>query len=188
MLYLYLAYIDSEEDKLLFEKIFNDHKGKMFSLAKSVLHNDFDAEDCVSSVFLKVASQYWSSILRIENDEDIRNYLLKATKNTALNLKRSEKKEVLSFQEPLLDPDDPQLTDDAFFNQIVDKMEYEIAIQGLQSMDPKYRDALYFHLVVGLSVQETAKILEQSMSATKQQLVRGKKMLLDLLNNEGDVR
>lgn len=37
-----------------------------------------------------------------------------------------------------------------------------------------------------ITVHETAKALNQSVSATKQQLVRGKKMLLGLLDMTGD--
>ena len=39
MLALYLAYLDDDNDKGLFEKIFNLHKNQMIILALSMLNN-----------------------------------------------------------------------------------------------------------------------------------------------------
>lgn len=51
-------------------------------------------------------------------------------------------------------------------------------------LEPKYRDVLYYHFVMEVPVPELAKTLNQSLAATKKQLVRGKKRLLQLLEEE----
>ena len=43
MLALYLAYLDDDKDKELFEEIFNSHKNQMVTLAFSMLDNKNDA-------------------------------------------------------------------------------------------------------------------------------------------------
>ena len=53
-------------------------------------------------------------------------------------------------------------------------------------MNEKYRDVLYFHFITGKKKKKTAKLLNQTTSTTKKQLVRGKKMLLNLLGIKGD--
>lgn len=54
MLALFLAYLDDENDKKLFEDIYYSHRKQMVVLAKSIMNSDYDAEDVVSSVFLRV--------------------------------------------------------------------------------------------------------------------------------------
>ena len=41
-------------------------------------------------------------------------------------------------------------------------------------------------LTTGMTISKTAKLLNQTTSTTKKQLVRGKKMLLNLLGIKGD--
>ena len=81
MLALYLAYLDDENDKKLFEEIFYAYRKQMVTLALSILNNENDAEDAVHNVFLRIAQKNWNTVRTIENKTDLRNYLLKATKN-----------------------------------------------------------------------------------------------------------
>ena len=85
MLLLYLNLIDDEQQRIEFEEIYTTYRKQMILLAKSLLHNDTDAEDVVHDVFLRIASKHIGFIQGLRHPEDVRNYLLKATKNTALN-------------------------------------------------------------------------------------------------------
>lgn len=49
-----------------------------------------------------------------------------------------------------------------------------------------YRDALYYHFVLELSVHETAKLLNCKVSTVKKRLVRGKKLLHVQLFERGE--
>lgn len=182
MLMLYLALLN-DSDKDLFERIYYAYRKQMLMVAKSVLHNDTDAEDAVHDVFLKVATKYMSIVKAIESDIDIRNYLLKAIKNTALNLKKKKNIENVSLNtiKEYNMAKQGITTDDEFVEIIFQKCEYERVVKAIQELNEKYRYVLYYHFVIGLTAAEIAKSLEQSLSATKKQLVRGKKMLLDLL-------
>lgn len=178
MLILLLTYID--ENERLFEDIFNSYKKQMFLVANSILHNQADAEDTVSDVFFKIATKNWDIVSQIKDDNDLRNYLLKATKNTALNQLKNNKKKVLdidSISENYIDYIN-DVSDEKFVKYICDKMSYEQILDEIKNMDEKYRNVLYFHFVLELSVKQTARTLGQSISATKKQLVRGKKILL----------
>ena len=92
MLSFYLSLIDDESQFGTFEKIYATYRKQMMYLAKSYMKSDFDAEDVVHDVFVRVATRHMKFISDLKNPEDVRNYLLKATKNTALNkLKRKER-------------------------------------------------------------------------------------------------
>lgn len=187
MLTLLLTYIDDEEDKKLFERIFNQNRKQMITLANSILHNKEDAEDVVHDVFLRIAIKYMNVIRKINCEQDMRNYLLKATKHTSINLLRKRKSdnvsldEVVDFHATGLQ----NLSDITFIDTICNHSEYEQVILAMNMLNEKYRDVLYYHFVLELSVKETSLVLRQTLSATKKQLVRGKKMLIDSLNVEG---
>ncbi len=184
MLALYLTFIDDERDKDKFEKIYNEYKKQMVYVALSIVHNETDAEDIVHDVFVKIATRHMNTINQILNETDLRNYLLKATKNTALNWNEKKKRMIYvptDVEEGVIDTD---LSDDRFIEYLCQKAEYECVLKAIKVLNPKYRDVLYHHFVMEIPVPQLAKYLNQSVSATKQQLVRGKKKLLLLLEGE----
>lgn len=187
MLGLYCTYLDDVNDQQLFEDIYYAYRKQMVSLALSILEQKEDAEDTVSKVFLRIAEKNWNTVRSIKSDKDLRNYLLKATKNTALTMLETRKRTasdidtVLEFSANGIS----ELSDDAFVETICNRVEAQQVTEAMLTMDEKYRNALYYHFVLELSVPETAKALGQTFAATKKQLVRGKKMLLKLLGIEG---
>ena len=188
MLTLYLAYLDDVNDKKLFEEIYYSYRKQMVTFAITLLGNEDDAQDAVGDVFLRIAQKNWDTVRAIENKSDLRNYLLKATKNTSLNKIKGKKKENVSL-DSVTEYDIAgikNLSDDTFLEVICSKFEYDKVVEAIHSLNEKYRDAMYCYYVMEMTVSQTAKSLTQKLSATKQQLVRGKKMLLDLLGKKGD--
>ena len=188
MLMIYLSVIDDEHQRIKFEEIYTTYRMQMIHLAKSVLQNESAAEDIVHDVFLRIATKHMKVIQGLDNPEDIRNYLLTATKNTALNeLKRKGHNHIsiedLSESELRSLPD---LTDDSFIDLLCTKAEYDKVVQALLAMDEPYRDIMYYHFVMDLSVPEAAKLLGRNIVTAKKQLVRGKKLLLYKLDIKGD--
>ena len=188
MLALYLAYLDEAEDKILFEDIFYSYRKQMYTMAESILHNSNDSEDAVSAVFLRIAQKNWDVVRSIQSQTDLRNYLLKATKNISLNMIKFKKRDEISLNvvTEYNTKYDKYLSDDTFVEFISNNIEYDEVIEAMKSLNDIYRDALYYHFVMEMTIPETAKSLNCTVSTTKKQLVRGKKMLLCLLNIRGD--
>lgn len=188
MLALYLAYLDDDNDQKLFEDMLLSYRKQMVTFAVTILGNEDDAQDAVGDVFLRIAQKNWDVVRDIKNETDLRNYLLKATKNTSINKIKTKKKENVSLDTIMeYDMDGIEdLSDDTFLEVICNKYEYDKVVQAIKLLNEKYRDAMYCHYVMEMTVLQTAKSLNQTLSATKQQLVRGKKMLLSLLGKKGD--
>lgn len=188
MLALYLAYLDDDNDKRLFEEIYNSYKKQMVTLAVSILNNNDDAEDTVGDVFLRIAQKNFDVVRGIKNDIDLRNYLLKATKNTSINKINTKKKDNVSLDTVVEYNMDKikELSDDTFIEFVCNRIDYDKIIEAIKSLSEKYRDVLYYHFVMELSIPQTAKSLNQTLSTTKQRLVRGKKLLLNYLVLKGD--
>lgn len=188
MLLLYLNLIDDEQQRIEFEEIYTTYRKQMILLAKSFLHNDADAEDVVHDVFLRIATKHMKFIQGLQDPEDVRNYLLKATKNTALNeLSRKGRStaslDILS-ESDLTDTRD--LSDAAFIELLCTKADYEKVVQALLSLREPYRDIMYYHFVLELTIPEAARHLGRSTATAKRQLVRGKKLLLNKLALGGE--
>lgn len=188
MLLLYLNLIDDEQQRIEFEEIYTTYRKQMILLAKSLLHNDTDAEDVVHDVFLRIASKHIGFIQGLRNPEDVRNYLLKATKNTALNELSRKGRSTVSLdilsESDLTDTRD--LSDAAFIELLCTKADYEKVVQALLSLREPYRDIMYYHFVLELTIPEAARHLGRSTATAKRQLVRGKKLLLNKLALGGE--
>lgn len=186
MLLFYLSLIESDSDKELFERIYNDYGKQMLRVALKVLRNQDDAEDAVHEVFCRIASKHIEIIRNMANEEERRNYLLKSAQNTAINMVSRKRRSEVSFnalyERDLSDTKD--FSDEAFVNKVYSKMEYEKFRACLKELKQSYRDALYYHFVQGMSAPDMAEYLNCPLSTVKKQLVRGKKQLLHDLGLE----
>ena len=83
-----MTYIGDDKDKRTVERLFNTYKKQMALLALSILHNESDSEDAVQNAFIKIIRNNWKTVSKIDNDNDMRNYLLKATKNSCIDMRK----------------------------------------------------------------------------------------------------
>lgn len=178
MLVFYLSAIDIADGKRTFEYYYMTYRKQMFYTANSVLRNESDAEDAVHNAFLGIAKHI--EVLLESDEHDGKCYCLKAAKNAALNILRKNK----SIPETVSYDDIIDLPDEKSFWDMLEKTEYEEILNAVRSMDDIYRDVLYMHLVMDMSVKKIANVLDRKESTVKQQLVRGKKQLISKLSEE----
>ena len=186
MLAFYLSLIENETGKSKFEEIYYTYRKQMFLLADSILNNKQDAEDAVHDVFCSIASTHMDVIMNTGNETDIRNYLLKSVKNASVSMIRKRKVRA-DYQEEIIAnisvPDDEQ-----FIDEICTKLDCADVTEAMDSLDRIYRDVLYYHFVLGLTIPETAKILDRKANTVQKQLVRGKSLLLDKIACIGGIK
>ena len=175
--------IESDYDRDLFEKLYNKYRQPMLYRAKTILSNKMDAEDAVHEVFLQLAAKYMYIVKWMTSEVYMKNYLLKAVKNAALNI--SDKRKCTDIS---LDDTDfgelnniAELSDNDFVERICTHIDYERIVNAIRQLDDVYREVLYFHFILELSASETADILSRNLSTVKKQLVRGKQLLLKTL-------
>ena len=184
MLVVYMSFIDDEIHRRLFEEIYSTHRKQMFVVARAVLDNDVDAEDAVHDVFLKIAKNQMQKIGSIQEKADVRNYLLKAVKHQAIDYLRKKRRQPVETDTL---KNITELSDDRLVEMISSGMAYDRILQVIASMDDIYRDALYAHFVLELSIPETASLLNCKTATAKQRLVRGKKLLQKQLSEEESI-
>ena len=182
MFSVFLALLSETTDQEQFERIYLSYRKQMFIVARGILQNDADAEDAVHDVFFRIASGSWETVCRIENETDLRNYLLKAVRNRALSLlSRSAKKDV-ALDDPAQENVDR--TEDETFALVCANMEETRLLRAIEKLPESYRDVLYYRFVLQFSAVETARAMELSVAAARKRIQRGKQKLLELLEEE----
>lgn len=178
MIAFYMSFIDDEDDRDKFEDIYNKYRKRMLLIADSVLHNKQDAEDAVHDTFIKIARNM-KSIDEVDSERTL-SYVLKATKNTAINLHSKNKK-----YDNVVDVDNfENIPDEQFFEKLNINENYNAVVNAILNLDDTYRDVMFYHFVQEMKINEIADLLEKNKSTVKQQLVRGKKILLEMIEKE----
>lgn len=183
MLAFYLSLFDSEAERSRFEEVYRTYRKQMFTLARTILKNKHDAEDVVHDIFSSIALSHMDVLCNAENEDDIRNYLLKSVKNASVSVirKRNVRTNYLKEkQEKKL-----IITDDEFIESVCSKLDCQDIIETIDCLDDKYREVLYYHFVLGLTIPETAQVLDRNFNTVQKQLVRGKSLLLDKITCKG---
>ena len=173
-----MSMIDSDEDKDLFEGLYLKYRKHMKFIAMQILGDEYLAEDAVHNAFLGIAKHI--DILLSADESKGRCYCIKAAKNAALNIarKNSRTDSAVSIEDMY------DVADEKSFEELIEKSEYEEVLDVIRNMDETYRDTLYLRYVMDMPVKKIAQVLERKESTVKQQLVRGKKMLINSLSRE----
>ena len=171
MLMLYFALIDSEADQLRFSDIYSNYQKQMLLVAKRILHSDEDAEDAVQIAFLGIAQRIKSLPV---DDRRLRAYVLTAAKNAALSLLPQKKR-----QDNMLD------IDEDLFVKVMQSQDYDTLLRAARMLPAPYREVLLIICVEGQTVAASAAILHRKPGTVRQQLNRGKKLLIDFCRKEG---
>ena len=183
MLAFYLSLIDGEIEKSRFEEVYRTYRKQMFTLARTILKSNHDAEDVVHDIFCSIATSHMDVICNAENESDIRNYLLKSVKNASVSVIRKRNVRTAYLKErqekKLI------ITDDEFIESVCSKLDCQDIIETIDCLDDEYREVLYYHFVLGLTIPETAQVLDRNFNTVQKQLVRGKSLLLDKIACKG---
>ena len=178
MLAFYMSFIDDDDDRAKFEILYNEYRKRMVSTAYSILRNHEDAEDAVHDTFIKIARNM-NSIGDPKSNEAL-SYILKATKNTAINLSKKNTTRNKHIQLENVE----NISDGQFFEELHIQENYREVVAAIQNLNDTYRDVLFYYFVEGMKAKDIADLLGRNKSTVQQQIIRGKKKLLEMLEND----
>ena len=177
---LYADILDEPQQLLHFEQIYYDHRKEMFTAAHRILKDRGEAEDAVQEALLGIARNM-PTVSRITRPAELRLYVLRAARNAALNRlpavnRRSTELELSAAE---------SVPDSSVWDAMCRRSDRQALAAAFAAVPQPYRDALYDHFVLGFTAREVSRMLNISLSAARQRLVRGKKLLLESLEKEG---
>ena len=176
MLSLYLAMIDTDEDRAKFAALYERYSRLMFYIARQILGDEQLSEDAVQEALLRIARNMHK--VGEVSCPQTRNFTVIITRNAALTMK---KQACHGFEEELEFLDRTRGNIDELFEQVAEKQLTECILK----LPDIYRDALYLYHVYGYSLGETANLLGASLESVKKRVQRARLMLRHLLIEEG---
>lgn len=170
---IYLAMIDSPDDQVKFERVYNKYRYLMLHVANQILQNHHDAEDAVHQAFISIIENL-DKISEV-NSPKTRSYIVIITERKAIDLLRKiQKRQTLEFNEDISGVEIPF------------EMDNPIAAT-IAKLPSQYREVLLMRYHNGFSAKEIASILTMSDSGVRKLIARAKKALQELLEKEGEV-
>lgn len=176
---IYADLIDDASSLARFEEIYEEYYQQMFFKAEQILRDAYEAEDAVQDAFIGIARNM-KTVSTIKEQKDLYYYVMRAAENAAHNRTRQTKHYTTAI--PLQDT--TFVSDRSFWDKVCTQMDYERLVHLIFQLPPIYREVLYYHFVMEFSIPEAARGLDIKLSTAKQRLVRGKKLLMQKMEEE----
>ena len=181
--------IETDEERELAERIFNQYYKHMVAKANSILNNHHDAEDAVMEAFRRI----------FENLEQFMNLdsngtaalVWTYTKNTANNMYRRKKKQFEIFDMDC-DVDSCEISADPAFGDpqtlIVTDETIDLVRAAIDRLDDKYREVILLKYYYHMKNKEIAQTLQIESSLVNTRIHHAKKKIKEILGEEGHER
>lgn len=176
MLGLYLAMLETTEEKSRFEHLYMTHRVTLYNYAYQILKDVQLAEDAVSETFLILVKKMKD--IEKMTETEIRNYLIIIAKNKAKKIYSERVKQTCSEEF-----DEVQTVGNTEW-EVVLREEASHVFSLIQSMDEKYADIFYLRYCLDLKEKEIAALLGLSVSTIKSRIYRGKKQLQEMIEKD----
>lgn len=159
-------------DKEQFCTYIEQHKLNMFRLAKSILHNDTDAEDATSEAILKA----YDNLNHLKSFASFKPWILKIVINESYALANRRKKMMYLEDIEIEDQKVPQI------NIEKDKGDLWSVVNNLEK---EFRTITILFYYEDMSIKDISKTMELPVGTVKSRLARARQKLKVLLADEG---
>jgi len=151
-----------------FLKLFREHQGVMFRIARNILRDDQAAEDAVQDAAIK-AFERWP---KLKHEGNLKSWLLRIVKNCAIDISRKRR--------PIDELDEAAASD----NHGVLAIENTVLLSKAIAALPRKQQSIIVLTAEGYSIAEIADALGMQEEAVKQALYRARQALRTTLNEE----
>ena len=171
MLSLFLAMLETEQDRQQFTKLYEQCNERIEQTAMRILNNQHDAEDAVQSTYVQII-RHFEKVYEISCN-DLPFWCISIVKNEAYMILRKQHKTI-----PLEDWDALTAETDMLSS-------YEEIVKLFARLPETYRGALEMKLLLDYSGKEIAQHLGISEAAVNTRISRGRALLQDIMEKEG---
>lgn len=172
MLVYLLSMLEQPNELARFRQLYQDYHGLMLAVALKILPRQREAEDAVQNAFVKIIRNF-EKISEL-SCEKLPAYLVSIVKNESITLLRKRHK------------GEVPLEDWAEYEQpAIVSPRYRALVEAFRQLPDTYRTAAEMKLLLGYSEREIAKQLGLTESAVSTRISRAKKMLQQIIIEEG---
>lgn len=171
MLAFLLSTLESNEDKEIFTKIYEQYRPLMERTATRILKEPSDIEDAVQNAFVQIICHF-DKIYEIPREE-LPFWIISIVKNEARAILRKNRRTV-SLEEW-----------DGFAEHIDDISGYTELVDLFTQLPKTYRSVLELKMLHGYTDKEIAKRVGISETAVSSRATRGRTLLREIVEKEG---
>ncbi len=171
-----------------FNALVDRYAPSVYRIARGITGGPEDAEDVVQETFLR-AFKHLESFSPAK--AAFRTWLFTIARNQSINIFGSVKRRALRFlNEADIDERGPELSDNPFSGQYRDsesllamKQEYSRVEQAMKKLPERQRTAILLKAQEDMSYDEIARVMNASVSSVESLIFRGRKRLLEILED-----
>lgn len=161
-----------------FEYFVRTYGQRVFSLIVGIIPSREDAEELAQDVMMKA----FEKLTEFRRDSSFSTWIYRIAYNMAIARARKQKR--LFFE--IDDKDSPTAAEvDALFDDdATDSAMVDALMKALDEIEPEEHAMINMHYFDGLSLAEVADVMSISLSAAKVKIMRIRKKLYLMINNE----
>lgn len=179
-------------DALSYETLVRDYGSRMLAVARRYTHNEADAQDCVQEAYL----QAFRGIHRFKGQSSIATWLHRIVVNAALMKIRTSKRrpeEFLEDSEALFNASGERIESEAEMSlsvedALIDEDTRREVRRCINQLPEFSRQLVLLRDIEGYSTEETARLLEVTISNVKTGLHRARKALRQRIEQTVDMK
>lgn len=181
MLHIYLATLDSEEERTSLEKIYNDHKSAMLSAALSVVRKQEKAEDAVQDAIISLI-KHKDDLFQLPHSQ-LRSKLVIFTKNKCIDMLRKDNRihdVQIDDMEDVIGTGGASLED-----QVILSDEYETMKKKIAALDEPSRLVLEMRYILDMTYKEIGEEMGITAKHVDTKIMRAKEKVRKLIEKRG---
>lgn len=169
-----------------FSELVRHYDRRVFRMAKQITQNDDDAEDVLQETFFKA----YTHLDSFQGNSKFYTWLVRIAVNEALmRLRKRRSDRTVPLDEPIDTGEDEVVREIAVWDENPEESYSReelstILDQAVESLKPAYRTVFMLRDIEEMSIEETAQILNLSISAVKSRLLRARLQLREKLTRQ----
>lgn len=180
MLPVFMAMVESNHGKVLFDTIYCQYRKQMLVEAQKILQDDYLAEDAVQNALLGIARTV--DDVHFPDCGGVRSYVLVAVRRAALDIREKEQKEDACARE--MDLFITKTVPDKY-NDIINRELLQELFAIIGKMPKDLQIVLFYAAVYEMSGVEIARLLQRPANTVNKWLRKARKMLRENCRKEG---
>jgi len=170
-MFVFLALIDSENDRDKFSLVYEKYRNLMFYVARQILKNEQDAEDAVQEAFFSIAK----NIGKISDPDSTKtkSFVVIITERKAIDILR-KRRDMESIE-----------LDEELSGYEVNYDGEDLLVRFILELPARYREIIILKYYMGYDLKEIARILGIQLNNARQIDQRAKAKLRALCEENG---
>lgn len=179
---VYVSMLESNSDKDVFQKLYDENRQKLYRTAYKILHNEADAEDAVHTCFVKLAANF--AKYRHLPYENLVMLCTTIVKNAANDIHREYAKETHFYDEDGLGECHAAVTTPDVLDQLIKQYDSDLIIQALMELTEEERELLTLQYGLEQKPKDIAKLLDIPPHAVRKKMLRCRHKLARILEGK----